>query len=151
MVTNTTFQQHPIRLYTWTSPGGIARNQIYYTMTGRRWRTTILVTKTRPSADCGSDHKLLVAKLKIKLIQKKRRSVPVRYDIETIHQEYRVAVTNRFAALLRIAEKEQTPNELWEEAKEVVNTAAKKHVSKRKKQKQPCLTNETLGVADGRR
>ena len=55
---------------------------------------------------------LLVAKIKIKLRQKKIRSVvPVRYDIETIPQEYRVAVTNRFAALLRVAEEEQTPNE----------------------------------------
>ena len=49
------------------------------------------------------------------------------------------------------AEEEQTPNELWDEVKEVVNTAAKKHVSKRKNQKQPWLTNETLGVADERR
>ena len=55
---------------------------------------------------------LLVAKIKIKLRQKKRRSVPVWYDIETIPQAYREAVTNRFAALLRVAEEEQTPNEL---------------------------------------
>ena len=60
-------------------------------------------------------------------------------------------MTNISAALLRVAEEEQTPNELWEEGKEVVNTAAKKHVSKRKKQKQPWQTNETLGVADERR
>ena len=92
-----------------------------------------------------------MAKIKIKLRQKKIRSVHARYDIEPIPQEYRVAVTNKFAALLRVAEEEQTPNELWEEAKEVINTAAKKHVSKRKKQKQPWLTNETLGVADERR
>ena len=59
--------------------------------------------------------------------------MPVRYDIETIPHEYRVAVTNMFAALLRVAEEDQTPNELPEEAKEVVNTAAKKHVSKRNK------------------
>ena len=122
VVSNTTFQQHPRRLYTWTSPGDRVRNQIDI-LIGIRWRTTILVTKTRPSTDCGSDHQLLVAKLKIKLRQKKRRSVPLRYDTETIPQEYTVAVTNRFAALLRVAEEEQTPNELWEEVKEVVNTA----------------------------
>ena len=146
-------QQHPTRLYTWTSPGDRVRNQIDYILIGKRWRTTILVTKTRPSADCGSDHQLLVAKPKIKLRQKKRRNVPVRYDIETIPQAYMVAVTNRFAALLRVAEEQQTPNELWGgEAKEVVNTATKKHVSKRKKQNQPWLKkNETLGVADERR
>ena len=50
-------------------------------------------------------------------------------------------MTNMLAALLRVAYEEQTPIELWEEAKEVVNTAAKKHVSKRNKQKQPWLTN----------
>ena len=112
VVTNTTFQQHPRILYTWTSPGDSVRNQIDYILIGRRWRTTILVTKTRPSADCRSDHQLLVTKLKITLRQKNFFSVPVRYDIETIPQEYKVAVTNRFAALLRVAEEEQTPNEL---------------------------------------
>ena len=117
VVSNTTFQQHPRRLYTWTSPGDRVRNQIDYILIGIRWRTTILVTNTRPSADCGSDHQLLVAKLKIKLRQKKIRSVPVRYDKETIPQEYMAAVTNRFASLLRVAEEEQTPNEFWEEVK----------------------------------
>ena len=61
VVTNTTFQQHPRRVYTWTSPGDRVRNQIGYILIGRRWRTTILVTKTRPSADCGSDHQLLTS------------------------------------------------------------------------------------------
>ena len=65
VVSNNTFQQHPSRLYTSTSPGDRVRNQIDYILIGRRWRTTILVTKTRPSTDCGSDHQLLVAKLNI--------------------------------------------------------------------------------------
>ena len=67
VVTNTTFQQHPRIWYTWASPGDRVVNQTDYTLIGRRWRTTILVTKTRPSTDCGSDHQLLVAKLNIKL------------------------------------------------------------------------------------
>ena len=69
------------------NPGDRVRNEIDYIFIGRRWRTTILVTKTRPIADCGSDHQLLVEKLNIKLRQKKRRSVPIRYDTETIPQE----------------------------------------------------------------
>ena len=109
VVTNTIFQQHPRRLYTWTSPGDRVRNQIDYILIGRRWRTAILVTTTRPSAGCGNDYQLLGAKLKIKLRQKKICSVPVRYDIETIPQEYRVAVTDRFAALLRVTEEEPIP------------------------------------------
>ena len=38
------------------------------------------MTNTRPSADCGSDNQLLVAKLNITLRQKKRRRVPVMFD-----------------------------------------------------------------------
>ena len=70
------------------------------------------MTKTRPSADCSSYHQLLVAKLNIELRQKKIRSVPVRYNTETIPQECMVAVTNRFASLLSVADEQQTPNEL---------------------------------------
>ena len=75
VVTNTTFQQHPRRLHTRTSPGDRVRHQIDYIFIGRRRRTIILVNKTRPSADCGSDHQLLVAKLRIKLRQKAKHSL----------------------------------------------------------------------------
>ena len=93
----------------------------------------------------------MVAKQNIKFRQKKGRSVPVRYDTETIPQDYRVAVKNKFAALLRVAEDEKHPNEHWVEAKEVVNTAAKNHIRERNNQKHTWLTNETLGVADEKR
>ncbi|XP_072934750.1 uncharacterized protein [Epargyreus clarus] len=66
-IMNTWFQQHPRRLYTWISPNGKYKNQIDYIMINRRWRSTILCSKTRPGADCGSDHQLLVATLKIRL------------------------------------------------------------------------------------
>ena len=75
------------------------------------------MTKNRPSADCGSDHQVLVAKQNIKLRQKKRRSVSVRYDTYTIPHEYMVAVTNIFAALSMVAGEQHTFHELWGEAK----------------------------------
>ena len=59
------------------------------------------MTKTRPSTDCGIDHQLLVAKLNIKFRQKKGRSVPVRYDTETIPQDYSVAAKIKLSALGR--------------------------------------------------
>ena len=33
----------------------------------QRWRSSIQSAKTRPGADCGSDHELLIAKVKVKL------------------------------------------------------------------------------------
>ena len=56
---NTFFQQHKRRLYTWTSPDGRHQNQTDYILCSQRWRSSIQSAKTRPGADCGSDHELL--------------------------------------------------------------------------------------------
>ena len=65
VIANTLFQQHKRRLYTWTSPDGQHRNQIDYILCSKRWRSSIQSTKTRPGADCGSDHELLIAKFRL--------------------------------------------------------------------------------------
>ena len=61
------FQQHKRRLYTWTLPDGQHWNQIDYILCHQRWRSSIQSAKTRPGADCGSDHELLIAKFRLKL------------------------------------------------------------------------------------
>ena len=67
VITNTLFQQHKRRLNTWTSPDGQHRNQIDYILCSQRWRSSIQSAKTRPGADCGSDHELLITKFRLKL------------------------------------------------------------------------------------
>ena len=59
VIANTLFQQHKRRFYTWPTPDGQHRNQMDYILCGQRWRSSIQSTKTRPGADCGSDHELL--------------------------------------------------------------------------------------------
>ena len=66
VIENTLFQKHKRRLYTWTSPDGQYRNQIDYILCSQRWRSSIQSVKTRPGADCGSDHELLIAKCRLK-------------------------------------------------------------------------------------
>ena len=46
----------------WSTP-----NQIDYILCSQRWRSSIQSAKTRPGADCGSDHELLIAKCRLKL------------------------------------------------------------------------------------
>ena len=55
--------------------------------------------KTRPGADCGSDHELFIAKfrLKLKLVRKTTRSL--RYDLNQILYDCTVEVRNRFKGL----------------------------------------------------
>ena len=46
-----------------------------------RWRNAIQVAKTRPGADCGSDHELLIAKFRLKLKIVVKTTIPFRYDL----------------------------------------------------------------------
>ena len=84
VITNTLFQQHKRRLYTWISPDGQHQNQIDYILCSQRWRSSIESTKTRLGADCGSDHELLIAKLRLKLNKIGKTTRPFRYDLNQI-------------------------------------------------------------------
>ena len=68
---NIIFQQHKRCLYTWTSLDVQYQNQIDYIIFSQRWRCSIQSAKTRPGADCGSDHELLIAKFRLKLKKSK--------------------------------------------------------------------------------
>ena len=65
VIANTLFQQHKRRLYTRTSPDGQYRNQIDYILCSESWRSSIQSAKTKPGANCGSDHELLIAKFRL--------------------------------------------------------------------------------------
>ena len=56
-------------------------------------------TKTRLGADCGSDHELLIAKFRLKLKKVGKTTRSFRYDLNQIHYDYTVEVTNRFKGL----------------------------------------------------
>ena len=47
----------------------------------QRWRSSIQSAKTRPGADCDSDHELLIAKFRLKLKKVGETTRPFRYDL----------------------------------------------------------------------
>ena len=96
---NTMFDQPKRRLYTWTSPNQKYRNQIDYILCMNRWSSSVMNVKTLPGADCGSDHELLVAKVKVKLRKREKVKVEAKFDTNAIPYEYTIAVENRFAML----------------------------------------------------
>ena len=99
VIANTLFQQNQRRLYTWTSPDGQHRNQIDYILCRQRWRRSIQSAKTRPGADCCSDHELLITKFRLKLKKVEKTTRPFRYDLNQIPYDYTVEVRNRFKRL----------------------------------------------------
>ena len=72
--------------------------------------------KTRPEADCGSDHELLIAQFRLKLKKVGKTTRPFRYDLNQIPYDCTVEVRNRFKGpdLIRV------PDELWTEVHDIV-------------------------------
>ena len=86
--------------------------------------------KTRPGADCGSDHELLFAKLRLKLKKVGKTTRPFKYDLNQIPHDYTVEVRNRFKGLDLI---DRVLDELWNEVHDTVQDRGIKTIPMEKK------------------
>ena len=93
VIANTPFQQHM------DITDGWHWNQIDYILCSQRWRSSIHSAKTRPGADCGADHELLMAKFRLKLKKLGKTTRPFRYGLNKTPYDYTVKITNRFRGL----------------------------------------------------
>ena len=73
--------------------------QIDYILCSHRWRSFIQSAKTRPGADYGSDHELLIAKFRLKFKKVGKITRPFRNDLNEIPYDYIVEMRNRFKGL----------------------------------------------------
>ena len=113
------------------------------------WRSFIQSAKTRPGADCGSDHELLIAKFRFKLKKVGKTIRSFRYDLNQIPYDYTVEVTGRLKGLDLI---DRVPEELWVEVHDIVQEAVIKIIPKKKKcKKAKWLSEEALQIAEKRR
>ena len=102
--------------------------------------------KTRPGADCGSDHELFIAKFRLKLKKVGKTTRPFRYDLNQTPYDYTVEMRNRFKGLDLI---DRVLNELWMEICDIVQETGIKTIPKKKKAK--WLSEEALQTAVKRR
>ena len=115
----------------------------------KRWRSSIQSAKTRPGADCGSDHELLIAKFRLKLKKVGKTTRPLRYDLNQIPYDYTVEVRNGFKGLDLI---DGVHDELWTEVRDIVQETGIKTIPMEKKcKKAKWLSEEALQIAVKRR
>ena len=116
---------------TWTSPDGQHQNQIDYILCSQRWKSSIQSTKTRPGADCASDHEL-IAKFRLKLKKVEKTTRPFRYDLNQILYDYTVEVRNR-SREIGLDLIDRVPEELWTKVRDILQEAGIKTTPKKKK------------------
>uniref|UniRef100_H2YWZ5 Reverse transcriptase domain-containing protein n=1 Tax=Ciona savignyi TaxID=51511 RepID=H2YWZ5_CIOSA len=149
-ITNTMFKHHPRHLYTWVSPDQKTRNQIDYILLGQKWRSAVKNVRTRPGADCNSDHQLLAADIKFNLKKLNQPQHPIRLDYKTLDENYRVEIENKFAPLL-LCEEERSTDDLWNEGKETIIKVAAKTIKKKTNKSSNWISDETLKEIKHRR
>ena len=105
--------------------------------------------KTRPGADHGSDHQILIVDFRLKLKKVGKTTRPFRYELNRIPYDYTVEVTKRFKILDLL---DRLPEELWTEVHITVQESVTKTISKQKKcKKAKWLSEEALHIAEEKR
>ena len=118
VIVKTLCQQHKRQFYTWTSINGQYWNQNWLAKECNvAKRSCIQSAKTRPGANCSSDHQLVIEKFRLKLKKTRKNNRPPRYDLTQILKEFTVGITNRFKELDLV---NSVPEELWTEVGNIV-------------------------------
>jgi hypothetical protein len=101
-VKSTVFPHRNIRKFTWTSPDGKTHNKIHHIFIDRRRHSNVLDVQSFRAADCDTDHYSAVAKFRERLAVCKQITHMVhmeRFSHKKLNEQYRVEISNRFAAL----------------------------------------------------
>ena len=109
--------QHKRTLETDIIIGGQHQNQSDYILCSKRWRSSIESAKTRPGADCGSNHELPIAKFRLKLKKAGKTIRPLRYDLICTPYDYTLEMRTTFKGLDLI---DRGSDELWLEVPDIV-------------------------------
>ena len=104
VIGGTVFQHKNIHKLTWNSPDGRTRNQIDHICINQKWRGSMRDVKAIRGADVGSDHHLMLCKLKLKLKKATKEKREPLYDSgklkdPTAKNQFVMELNNRFQVL----------------------------------------------------
>ena len=108
--------------FTWWS---IPKSDWLYSLS-QRWKGSIQSAKTRPGADCGSDHEFRIAKFRLTLKKVGKTTRPFRYDLNQISYDYKVEVIQGIRS-------DRLPKELGTQISNIMQEVVIKTIPKKKK------------------
>ena len=148
------FQRPDLHRWTWYANTGGARKEIDHVLVGGRWRLIQNCRVFRSAEFAGTDHRLLVATLKIRLRSRKLApSNRVRLDVdrlrdESVAQEYK----RDLAESLDEHEESDDPKKLWTDFKTKVQKMSESYLRDTSGTSKSFLSKETLyTIAERRR
>ena len=153
-IATTMFPHKDIHLHTWTSPNHEHKNQIDHVAINGKFKRSVNDVRVMRGADVGSDHNLLITKLKLKLHKvqgkaiKSKRYESCKLKIPEIKERFSLELKNRFSALTDI--EEQDIDSHWTEFKNIYNETAQNIIGPRKKANKEWISSDSWKLVDER-
>ena len=153
----TFFPHKDVHKLTWVSPGGRDKNQIDHIAINGKWKRSLQDVRARRGADIGSDHHLVTAIIKLKLMKVTPRSTIKKFDIGKLRtskakQDFKLELRNRFQVLQNHDSKNDIQiDDLWERVRETYSESSEKVLGYKRQVHKDWITPGTWKLIDERK
>ena len=156
------FPHKTVHKVTWKSPDGFTENQIDHICISKEFRRSVIDVRVKRGADVGTDHHLLIMKLRLKLksIQNNKDSDRIKFNIvklqdPKVKQSFSIALRNRFDTLTNEHEDTEVNltnlDNLWKKSKEAWMNTAKEVLGRQTRSHKAWINTETLQLIEDRK
>ena len=152
-IANTFFKHKLIHKYTWVSPDSKTKNEIDYVCINDRWRSAITDVRSYRGADCGSDHQLLITRLRLRFKRLPKKQIPKAFDVgklkeNTVLEQYQQTLSAKFESIVM----HNQIDERWQQFKDIVTDVAEETIGRRRgSRKEAWISVETWRLIDERK
>ena len=158
VITNTWFQNHKRRRYTWKMPGDIGRYQIDYILVRHRYRNAVKNSRAYPGADADTDHNLVLMENEIRFKTIKKSKARKKWNTEKFKRDqhagtiYASKVNEKIQNQRNDGNFQRTTDERWNILKESMKKSGEECIGYMKqKAKKAWVTSEMIEKMDVRR
>ena len=151
------FQHKRIYKATWVSPDHHTENQLDHVCIKKKFRRSLQDVRVKRGADVGSDHHLLVARLKLKLKKnyvgeignRKRYNLSLRKE-NTHREEFKLTLSNKFQVLQELLEEESIDHK-WHGLREALTSTCQEVLGPKKTDHKEWISAETFRKIEERK
>ena len=138
-----------IHKVTWVSPDHRTENQIDHICIGRKFRRSMQDVTVQRGTDAASDHHLVLARSKMKLKKRVKRSTKTQYNVDFLKdrvttETFRLTMRNKYEALQDLLEEGiMEIDTQWQHIKEMWTKTCREMLGKKKCQQKDWISADT--------